>query len=224
MKKVLLMLAATLMAVSASAQVVSSRTFVKSKTETVWYARLGMSINNIAGTDTDNYDSVGSKMGMDIDFGFNRAIGKSGLYWSMELGIGTRGYSSEYEDRYDGDVKAGLLAWNVKYSPFTIGYKYSLTDNIKLDGHLGGFVSYDFSGKLTEKFYFEGDHHGDDSDSWSLSELDGYQKFDAGMQVGIGVWYKKFNFDITYQRGFIDMSDEASGTSSNLMFRVGYAF
>jgi hypothetical protein len=64
--------------------------------------------------------------------------------------------------------------------------------------------------------------------------LDGFQRFDAGIQAGVGVWYKKFNFDITYQRGFvsacdvmIDWSDSDASYkvfSSNLMLRVGYSF
>lgn len=245
---------AVLMAVSASAQVMTSRTTVKSKAETTWFIRLGMSINNLAnGTDAylSNFDddgegSVGSKVGMDLNFGFMKNIGKSGLYWGMDLGLGTRGasckgswHSPEYE-YVDGkkieyiatyNEKGSVMTWNLKYSPFTIGYKYAITDDLKLDGHLGIYVSYDFAGGTKYKWEYD-----DDSEDLSFSEIKDedwdYQPFDAGMQIGIGAWWKKFNLDITYQRGFVPAANLWNGNknnysdiySSNLMLRIGYAF
>lgn len=199
-KLVLLIVAAALTAVSASAQVVTSRTFVKSKSQTMWYVRAGMSINNLAGASDDS--DLGAKVGMDADLGFHRSIGKSGAYWGMELGVGSRGAS--YDDE-------NLSTWNVKYSPITFGYKYALTDDLKLDGHFGGFASYDFS----KKWEVKGHDYSDDIDN----------DFDAGMQIGIGAWWKKLNIDFTYQRGFIKMFDDGDGlTSSNFEIRIGYAF
>lgn len=158
MKKFFVMLAVALMAASASAQVVTSRTYVKSKKSTVWYARVGMSINNFAGggefvdeIKKDGADaSFGSRIGATIDFGFHRPIGGSGIYWGMELGIGSRGFSYEENDNepgYESSTEYNVSTWNVKYSPFTFGYKYSFTDDFKLDGHVGAFVSYDFAGR-----------------------------------------------------------------------------
>lgn len=257
MKKFFVIAMIACMGVGASAQVMTSRTYVKEKKQTTWYARLGLSINNVAGgggyADYNSYGSadlkgdyekttIGSRAGMDIDFGFQRPIGKAGIYWGMELGIGTRGgslkekegdlyyeYNEEGNKEYyyeEGEAKSNILTWNIKYSPFTFGYKYSITDNLKLDGHLGAFVSYDFAGKGVTKF--SEDH---DAKS-SLSELrDDYDfmAFDAGLQVGVGVWWKKFNFDITYQRGFVTAAKVYADTdynlySSNLMLRLGFAF
>ncbi|MDE6359735.1 MAG: PorT family protein [Muribaculaceae bacterium] len=248
MKKLLLIVATAFMAISASAQVMSSYSYSKSKTSTVWYARLGVSFNNIAGASeaislANEYDenektSLGSKAGMDIDFGFQRPISNFGLYWGMELGIGTRGFSEKYKyenAKYDDyyDSKGSLLTWNVKYSPFTFGYKYSLTDDIKLDAHIGAFVSYDFAGK---KISFSDS----DGDKWEATTEDleddyDYLAFDAGMQIGVGVWYKRLNLDLTYQRGFVPAakiyyydkdanSVEKSLHSSNFMIRLGVAF
>lgn len=247
MKKLLLIVATAFMAISASAQVMSSYSYSKSKTSTVWYARLGVSFNNIAGAgeaislaneySTDEAYSLGSKAGMDIDFGFQRPISNFGLYWGMELGIGTRGFSTKYteKDAYDGDYesKGSMLAWNVKYSPFTFGYKYSLTDDVKLDAHIGAFVSYDFAGKKIS-------YSDNDGDKWEATTEDleddyDYLAFDAGMQIGVGVWYKRLNLDLTYQRGFVPAakiyyydkdanSVEKSLHSSNFMIRLGVAF
>lgn len=245
MKKFFVMLFVALMAAGATAQVVTSRTYVKSKKATTWYARVGMSINNMAGGGefSDLSDmakeyggelSLGSRIGATVDFGFQRPIGNFGLYWGMELGLGSRGFSFKElgNDEYDPyEAELNVSAWNVKYSPFTFGYKYSITDDLKLDAHIGAFLSYDFTGST-------GGHVVDGADiesvpSWSeFKDNVDYTDFDAGMQIGIGAWWKKFNIDFTYQRGFVkaftllDSSETYSPTfkSSNFMIRVGYAF
>ena len=52
-----------------------------------------------------------------------------------------------------------------------------------------------------------------------------YNHFDAGMNIGVGVWYDRFNLDLTYQRGFIDVFTDADGIkTSNFMIRLGIAF
>lgn len=217
MKKFFILMAAAMMAIGASAQVVTSRTTFKSKSQTLWYVRAGMSINNMAGMgDLPDGVSMGSKIGADIDFGFQKNMGKSGLYWGMELGVGSRGFSVK------ADETAGVLAWNVKYSPFTFGYKYSVTDDLKLDAHLGIYASYDFTGSVKNM----DDTHGYEM-SWSdFKDAASYESFDAGMQVGIGAWWKKVNLDFTYQRGFVNALsiNNKDLTSSNFMIRVGYAF
>ena len=52
-----------------------------------------------------------------------------------------------------------------------------------------------------------------------------YNHFDAGINIGVGVWYDRFNLDLTYQRGFIDAFSDADGfKTSNFMIRLGIAF
>lgn len=239
MKKLLFALSMVVIAIGANAQVMKSRTIVKEKTKTMWYGRIGLSINNIAGgndfaeynSDEDVKASIRPKAGMDINVGFQRAIGKSGIYWGMELGFGTRGGSYReawYQDsEYLGDEISSITTWNLKYSPFTFGYKYSITDDLKLDAHLGIYASYDFAGKGRTKF---GE---DDEDATStlgeLSDEYDYLAFDAGMQIGIGAWWKHFNLDFTYQRGFVPCGrvygyNEYTLYSSNFMIRLGYSF
>jgi len=251
MKKLLLMAVGALMAASASAQVMTSQTYMKSKSPTLWYARLGLSFNNVAGAgdvaeagmDGEGSSSLGCRAGMSIDFGFQRPISNFGLYWGMELGIGSRGGSVKYEyDEEDGEVyteNGHISTWNVKYSPFTFGYKYSVTDDIKLDAHLGAYVSYDFSGKSVWSWSGE-----DEDEELSISDLKdsewNFQPLDAGIQFGIGVWWKRFNLDFTYQRGFIPAAEKSvrysdsyghysdsenyNLYSSNFMVRLGVAF
>lgn len=208
MKKIVIALFAAMLCITASAQLRTSRTFFKTEGRgTEWIIRAGLSIDNMAGMKTDNEygdkASFGSALGFDVDFGFNKYIGQSNLYWGMELGIGTRGASSKYED-YGETYKEKGISYNVKYSPFTIGYKFPVTDAIKIDPHFGAYASYDFA-KDEDNFYPDKD-------------------FDAGIQIGAGLWYGRINLDFMYQRGFVDAFDYIGGKTSNFLIRIGYAF
>lgn len=249
----------------ANARVVRSRTVSQrtSKNNTEWIVRAGLSINNAAGEATgmlkdaykavDSKYSIGAYCGLDVSAAFNKPIGETNFYWGMELGIGSRGASSKisgkeyYYDDYDNEIedyeiksksyvvsKQHISTWNAKFAPITLGYKYSLNNNIKLDGHIGAYVSYDFAGSAIAKWF--DDEDGDESEKYKLNDdYLNFRRLDVGMQFGVGVWYKKFNFDITYQRGFIPASkiegefDDYEGESfnaysSNVMLRVGYSF
>lgn len=240
MKKYLLLLCAALIGFTTSAQVLTSRSYNKEKKATTWFVRVGPSFNNIAGANGLKFDNdyskctLGTNTGAAFDLGFNKPIGGAGLYWGMELGVGSRGFSISYTDYVDEEsTKSKITTWNVKYSPFIFGYKYSLTDDLKLDAHLGIFASYDFTHKFStvesngDKFTEEWYEYTDDF---------GYDDLDAGLGLGIGVWYKRFNIDLTWQRGFTNLGSgdyydyktnehkDFTGSSSNLILRVGVAF
>lgn len=237
MKKFVMMLMIALVAVgTVSAEKVNAFSYTKSQRSTMWYARVGLSVNNAAGggkianvindNSEDGEFSYGPKAGLAVDFGFQKGIGKSGLYWGMELGIGTRGGYEKYEDGYGYWSKGNMDIWDVKYSPFTIGYKYALTDNLKLDGHLGIFLSYDFAGTDIKFKDSKGNTEQEPLDDYFFD----YAPFDAGMQLGVGIWYGRFNLDFSYQRGFVPMGsfdagdDEYKLHASNFVIRLGVAF
>ncbi|MDE6154380.1 MAG: PorT family protein [Muribaculaceae bacterium] len=150
MKKIIAIALLAVSAISASAQMMTSRTLMKRETPTTWYVRAGMSVNMLSGLNSDDKDyglTTGSKAGFEVDFGFHKPMGKSGAYWGMELGFANRGGSISEVDGYDDEYKYSLNAWSLKYSPFTFGYKYSITDDLKIDGHLGAFALVDLSRK-----------------------------------------------------------------------------
>ena len=76
-----------------------------------------------------------------------------------------------------------MTAYDIKWSPFTMGYKYAITEDFKLDPHVGAYALYDFA---TSNDY----------------EFD--NKFDVGLQAGLGFWYKRVNLDFMYHFGFVD--------------------
>lgn len=223
MKKLIAIAFLAVSAMTATAQMMTSRTLMKRENPTTWYVRAGMSVNMLSGLSSADKDaltygdaevSTGAKAGFEVDFGFHKPMGKSGAYWGMELGLGNRGGKLTFEE--DGEKYSNSAnTWSIKYSPVTFGYKYSLTDNLKLDGHIGAFALVDVSRKAK-------DDDGDEIDTDEAFE----NCFDAGLQAGIGVWYNKINLDITYQHGFVGFISMPNDPlkSSALMIRLGYAF
>lgn len=224
MKKFLVLAVLALIGISASAQVRYSRTMVEKKSNTTWYLRAGAGFNSLVGDYTEYYDDedYSSAVGYEFALGFNRNFGKSNVYWGMELGLAGRGYKWECEDSWDETVeKRNVIGHNVKCVPFAIGYKYGITDDLKLDAHLGAFLSYDFAYTVDTNDY-----------EYEVGDYELRNGADAGLQVGIGVWYKRVNLDLTYQRGFVeathyyDYSDDKdiNGYISTFMIRLGFSF
>lgn len=170
-----------------------------------------MNLMNLSG---DAAEDLKSKMGYNVMLGFTKNLGAQGAYWGMDFGLTSRGFKVEGEG---DDIKS--IAHAVQVSPFTFGWEFDVTDAISIDPHIGAFVSCDYTSKMK----------GDGEDiSWSdFADYSGvdYNRFDAGLNLGVGVWYDRFNLDFSYQRGFIDVFTDLDGVkSSNFMIRLGVAF
>ena len=225
MKKAFITLLIVMTGVCAQAQLRTSRTFVHQKAKMEWTVRAGVSFDRLTGyVESDLKSSgdleVGGKTGFAVDFGFNKFFKNSNLYWGMELGIDTRGTSFSGDDPKN-DYTMSALFYNLKWSPFTIGYKVQVTDNIKVDPHIGLFASYDFATSSN------------DHDGFGIDYTE--NKLDAGLQFGAGVWYGRFNLDLMYQVGFVPAnvyfygnygysSYIDGGKTSNFLIRLGVSF
>jgi len=208
-------MAALLLAIGSNAQIVSSRssstvvlTQPKEKSPNIRYVRAGLNMANIVGKDVEE---IGSRAAYDVAIGFQRFM-IDNLYWGMEFGLGSRGWKYEY-----GGAETKLMAHNIRWTPFQIGYKYPITNDFKIEGHFGGFVSFDYWGKMVAEY-------GSKSSDESIWDNDDYHYVDGGIQLGVGLWYKIANLDFTWQRGFAKWEKGLRGYSSNLMLRLGVAF
>lgn len=202
MKKVLFFALAAFMTVTVSAQVVTSTSFKKAKSGTVWYIKAGANIANVSVDEGDGPDAI---FGYNVGIAFDRPIGSNGVFWNSGLLLATKGWKNSY----NGDeIK---LNANKLEIPLTFGYKYKVNDDIAIDARIGGFANYDVFGK-----YKKGD------DSCNLGDFEYYDdRFSAGIQFGIGVWYQKLNFNITYQNGLVKQNESKE---KNWMISLGYAF
>lgn len=190
----------------------------KSTSETTWYVRAGLSSMSADIEDAD------SKLGYDISVGFQKPFTNAGFYWGMELALASQGckidntyiyYNKYYE--YIGGGEDEYMGHLIRFSPVTLGYKYDINvlGGITLDAHLGAFVSYTYGHTYDCS---EGDEIDDEWFDFRSKSLD------YGLRGGIGVWWKKFNFDVSYQSGINDKLMEGEGCFDALTFSLGYAF
>ncbi len=256
MKKLLLLALIAVMAVGVNAQIVVSQSNIitktkvekpKTKKKTTWYMRVGVQASKMAFDDdfTDSEGSIKSAAGYNLDFGFQRPMGGKGAYWGMTFGLGSRGFKYKEEDsewyqgdKYEYEYTEKHTAHNFQYSPFTFGWKIKLADKLYLDPHIGLYFSVDYTGKIKckEKLTIGGDTETDDEsfsiyggEYWGDEEDVWWCPADIGLNTGIGIWYDRFNFDITWQRGFVnaiagDTYDDHKSKANNVMFRLGLAF
>ncbi len=228
MKKSILLAMVALFAITSftsNGEILTSRSFYKEGAHITWFVRGGVSLNSISGDfvkEFKKYDmSFGMKLGFDISAGFQRYFGKKNLYWGAELGLGTRGFSAKYtENDNNKDHKASLSNINVKL-PIFIGYCHPIGEHMKIDAHVGPYVSYDFTKSAKDDDAIFGRNYQD------LENMADVVGVDAGAAVGIGFWYDHFLIDVTYQKGFIETVKnygDQKGTSSHIMFRIGYGF
>lgn len=202
---------------SAQSAIVSSRSKsisvveTKQPSTTQWVLRAGANFAGVTGDDTEDLDR---KFAYDLSLSFQKPLSDFGMYWGMEFALGSRGFSAEEKDY---DYKLTALAHNFRYSPFTFGYAYAFNESVKIDAHLGAWLSYDYYGLWTVEYDGE-------SESESIYDMDDYMGFDAGIALGVGVWFDRFNVDLTWQRGFVGMFEDTEAYSNNLRLSLGIAF
>lgn len=214
MKKLFSVLAALCFTFAAQAQIVSSNSFIinneKQPSNTRWVIRGGMNFMKMSGEALEDLD-MKSNIGYNLITEFQKPFITDGLYWGMNFGLSSRGGKVKSEGE---SIK--LIGHNIQFSPFNVGWRINVADNIAIDPHLGIFGSYDYV-------------LNDDMDS-----IEPDNKWDIGMNIGVGLWYKKFNIDLNYQHGFKSMYDDIevygeetinnSCHSNVVMLRLGYEF
>ena len=205
MKKIFLMLVAAFMvgAATMNAQVKGGE----------FILRGGFAANNFKGDNTAGLDMLPS---YNISLDYNKNFYK-GAYWNVGLMFGTRGFEADHSD-----MKFRAHNFNI---PVTIGYKYNLTNNFAIDGRFGAFFGVDMGGKIKWDVVDDWEHWEEFvDDEIKIGDIDDYNRCDGGILLGLGVWYKRVNFEYTFKRGFGEAWDDGPAGAVNHMIRLGYAF
>lgn len=171
----------------------------------------------------------------------------SDFYWGFEAGVSQVGggfdsistyhyYSGGWYDggtgtsEYSGYADGGSFRFFSVYLGPSIGWKKSLSNMVSLDLHFSPeFLAAFGDGREirhTENYkHTYGDNHNQVfSTRVGTSSTSTYVHKDLchlAMRGGIGVWFNKFNVDLSY-RGTVKISDYVS--FNNIILSVGYAF
>lgn len=206
MKKFTLLLAAVFVCSLASAQLVTTTSYTtvkRAKEKTVWYVKAGVTFANVGNFDEDQPSALdpSARLGYVVGIAFDMPLGHRGWFWNSGLQLATKGYKNDDEDY---ELKANKIEL-----PVTFGYKIKATDDFSIDLRVGGYVNYDLW--KTAGYSLTDEDEGD------------YISFSGGITGGIGVWYQKFNLNVSYQYGLVDLT-YWWGSERNLMVSLGYAF
>lgn len=183
MKKILLLIAASIMSISAiNAQNLS--------TEVV----AGMNLSNLGG--------IGSKVGFHAGARFELALPSlaKGVYTNAGLLLTSKG------TKWDGGLLMGKATANAYFLelPIHIGYKYTINDNFAIFGEGGPYVGFGLFGKnKTTEF---------DGYSETVNTFDTIKRFDVGLGLRVGVEFKKkYSLSVSYDWGLLNSLKKGNG-------------
>ena len=209
--------------------------------KTTWYVKVGGTLCTL--TDFENDEdldlSTSSKMGYLVGIAFDKSIGKKGWFWSAGLQLRSKGGEADtysYKDMNDDNGGTGgsyTDTWNYDYTynintleiPLSVGYKLSIANDWAIDLRIGGFINYDLWGNVKKESYgwYDGKQYDNGEEEYDLDDMEGYESLGYGALAGIGVWYKNFNINFTYELGFAE-TFETGGKERNCLLTIGYAF
>jgi hypothetical protein len=165
-------------------------------TDTQWYVKAGLNMSNI----TAYGMSLDALPGYHLGVAFDKPIGTQGLYWGAGLQLATKGA------KVDGAGDEGRINVNKLEVPVTLAYKFPVANTVLLDVRAGLFANVDLFGKAGGE---------------KISDIDDWERFSAGAQIGVGVWLDRWNINVTYQGGFVKWNEVKE---RNWMIGLGYAF
>lgn len=176
-----------------------------------WYGKAGI---NIGVTKGDLYFPLNSTdvtprtFGLDLNPGFYcffQTAKPSDFYWGADMNVGVNLVNlneGNYEENWSFGGSYSYF-WNTQniYLPYIniapqLGWRKKLSNYLDFDIHIepaGMYVSHACWHKYKE--YHDGEFRFDNQ-----SRLYGYSEIAGFSKIGLGVWYKKTIFDISYQQ------------------------
>lgn len=202
MKKMMTLAFAAMLSLSASAQLISSNTITREKSN--GYSRFDVSYNSLS-LDNDIDESLS---GVSLSWVKGSPISSSAPLF-VEVGLGaTYAWKSKSEteqyDRYKFDVETKTTFASIQV-PVNLVYKYEVTDGLALSPYVGLYLRGNLIGetKVEVESYSE-------KLNWFDSDKDGgygAKRLSLGWQIGVGVEYSKLYAGISYGSDFTKLID-----------------
>lgn len=198
---------------------------VVSFSQVSWNAKVGMNMNNITDMEESNM-KIGYTVGVGMDYAFSDM-------WSIQpsLMLSSKGTKISYEeDGYEYKESYNPLYLEL---PVLAAAKFAISDNAKFVVNAGPYFAFGLGGKAKITETDESDY-----DFKLFSKEDGEEeavmnRFDVGLQYGVGLELNKFLVNLSGQYGFTKLlkgemedGDGKKVSPKNLGFSitVGYKF
>lgn len=178
----------------------------------------GVNMSNFYGDELDDRNvKIGFHVGVaaDYEFMYNHAI-QTGLFFT------TKG--AKYQGEF-GSV-TGEVSLNPMYLqlPVHYAYKIDVSPGTRVVLHAGPYVAYGIGGKANVTI--SSSEGSSETDGVDIFGDDGFDRFDAGLGLGIGAEFGRFLVDLGWDMGLVNISgySEANVKNQNAYLSVGYKF
>lgn len=175
-------------------------------------------MSNFYGDELDDRNvKIGFHVGVaaDYEFMYNHAI-QTGLFFT------TKG--AKYQGEF-GSV-TGEVSLNPMYLqlPVHYAYKIDVSPGTRVVLHAGPYVAYGIGGKANVTI--SSSEGSSETDGVDIFGEDGFDRFDAGLGLGVGAEFGRFLVDLGWDMGLVNISgySEANVKNQNAYLSVGYKF
>ena len=193
MKKILLLVAASIMSIST----INAQNF---------------STEVVAGMNLSNWGGIGSKVGFHAGARFELALPSlaKGVYTNAGLLLTSKG--AKMDLGLLGKATANAYFLEV---PIHIGYKYTINDNFAIFGEGGPYVGFGLFGNMKANSIL--------GSSPSISTFDAIKRFDVGLGLRVGVEFKKkYSLSVSYDWGLLNSLKKGNGDIEDFEDFVDY--
>lgn len=117
----------------------------------------------------------------------------------------------------DGSVvKDGHINIYALEMPISISFRPEISNNLNLLVDLGMYLQYGLFGNKTYNYY--------NSPKIDKSPFDAYNRFNTGLNFGLGLQRKNYYGIFTFQRGVTHAEKDIDGSHQVIRFSLGYRF
>ena len=226
--KRLLLIAAVIASVSASAQEYRNSCFYNRNTDRLEYrygshdlgfgageayfgVRIGPSFSTV-NSDDKRLDGGESQTGLNVGALVGVPLSRTvPLYMELGLSYIEKGGKKYYTE--GGDRKKMTYDLNYVEVPLTLKYIHNFDDHFSIQPLFGGYLAVGVGGKMK--------NFGNREAQNSFSE-DNFERFDGGLRVGCGVAYDLFYFDVSYDIGLANICHDTFDTSHNGCLQLNF--
>ncbi len=230
MKKIILTAVCALFVLSASAQVVSSRsrtisTVASDKEKVTWGIRAGLNVSDMHYSEKGyGGENAGTTCGFNVGVICDIPIISRYFYVQPGLYLTSKGYS--WKDDDDDEYEKESMHPYYLEIPILLSGRYNITKDIRVQIDFGPYFACGLFGNCNYEWKYSS-RSGDESFSCFGDDI--LNRFDCGLDFGVGFTFAKhFYIGFEYEWGLTnigkDFDSDESLKNRNCMINIGYNF